>query len=214
MLNSNRLFLWVAGLSWIGAARPTAAGENPLFTLPMHAAYGAYSDCSGYLPVDCLSNRPTVNIAGNVDASIFLCVANYQSLNAIQVGIKWDAAWWWVYGWHDCQAGQRGAIQRDSPTTASGVTVFDCVNGPALAVIDRILFQVPGSGCVQFIQPKDPLGICIQDCRGEIDQITGEYSARLGKVCVNSGGFDACDPVVPVEPVTWGKIKASFGLVK
>lgn len=67
-----------------GSARPATAGDNPAFTLPMHVAYGFFSDCSGYLPVDCLENRPTVNILGNVNASVFLSVTNYQNLTGIQ----------------------------------------------------------------------------------------------------------------------------------
>jgi hypothetical protein len=37
-----------------------------------------------------------------------------------------------------------------------------------------------------------------------------EAAARLGKICVTEGGTDTCDPWAPVEPATWGSIKASF----
>ena len=192
-----------------GALRLAAAGDNPSFTLPIHVAYGFFSDCSGYLPVDCLTNRPTVNIVGNVNASVFLSVANYQNINGVQAAIEWSPSWSWAFGIFDCLPGQRLEF---SPTgnTASGATVFDCVNGPALAVFAMIFFQVGGSGCVQFTQPQDPLGIFVQDCQGEIDQILEMGSPRLGRVCVDAGGVDACDPLEPVESVTWGAIKASY----
>jgi hypothetical protein len=176
----------------------------------MHVAYGFFSDCTGYLPVDCLANRPTVNIVGNVNASVFLCVANYQNINGINAAIEWSPSWSWVFGIFDCLPGQRLEFH-PTGNTASGATVFDCVNGPALAVCAMIFFQVGSSGCVQFIQPEgDPLGIFVQDCRGEIDQITEAESPRLGRVCVGAGGVDACDPVEAVESMTWGAIKASF----
>ena len=193
-----------------GSALPAMAGDNPAFTLPMHVAYGFFSDCSGYLPVDCLENRPTVNIFGNVNASVFLSVANYQNLTGVQAAIQWSSpSWHLVFGIFDCLPGQRLKF-KPSGNTASGATLFDCVKGPALAVFAMMFFQVGGSGCVQFIQPQDPLGIFVQDCQGAIDQIMEAESPRLGRVCVGAGGFDACDPVEPVESMTWGAIKASF----
>lgn len=192
-----------------GSVRPAAAGDNPSFTMPMHVAYGFFSDCSGYLPVDCWTNRPSVNIIGNVNASVFLSVANYQNINGVQAAIQWSPSWSWAFGIFDCLPGQSLEFQ-PSGNTASGATVFDCVNGPALAVFAMIFFQVGGSGCVQFIQPQDPLGIFVQDCQGEIDQIMEADSPRLGRVCVDAGGVDACDALEPVESMTWGAIKASF----
>ena len=193
-----------------GSVRSAAAGANPSFTLPMHVAYGTFSDCSGYLPVDCLANRPVVNISGNVDVSVFLAVANYQNINGVNAAIQWSPSWSWVFGIFDCLPGQRLEFQPNG-TAASGATVFDCVNGPALAVFAMIFFQAGGSGCVQFIQPEgDPLGIFVQDCQGEIDQIMATDSPRLGRVCVGAGGVDACDAASPVESKTWGAIKAAF----
>src|SRR5262245_40161371 len=95
---------FVVGVSLLlveGSASPAAAGDNPSFTLPMHASYAIYSDCSGYLPVDCLANRPSMNISPNVTGSVFLGVANYQSINGIQAAIQWHPSWHWVFGIFD-----------------------------------------------------------------------------------------------------------------
>jgi hypothetical protein len=73
------------------------------------------------------------------------------------------------------------------------------------------MFFVAGdSGCLRYIQPQWPFGICVLDCATQIDQIIDPDSPRLGRVCVDSGGIDACERVVPVASATWGAIKDSF----
>ena len=204
----------VALLCWtlIGSG-PAAAGENPSFTLPLHIAASTYQPCNGYLPIDCTSNHPTVNLSGGGPVAVFIFVANYQRISYLQVGLEWDPSWSHSFGLFDCQPGQLEGFFPDSPTTASGVTAFSCVNGPALAVMGRMFFTAGSSGCLAFIQPPWPTwpnGIHAGDCQLGIDQITDEDSPRFGRVCVGSGGVDACDRVVPVFPSTWGAIKGSY----
>jgi hypothetical protein len=200
-------------LLWSISSCPAAVfgGENAEFTLPLHAATSTYLPCSGYLPVDCLGNRPTTSIPGNGPVAIFLFVANYQRIAALQAGLSWDPSWTWAFSLFDCQPGQIEGIFRDGPTTASGVTAFSCIEGPSLAVVGRIFFNAGNSGCLRFIQPPWPYGIHVLG-RGtsQIDQIVDADSPRLGRVCVGSGGVDACDRVVPVQSGTWGAIKNSY----
>ena len=188
-----------------------SAGPNPNFTLPLHVVESLSAPCDAYLPVDCLGTRPTTSAIADHPAVIFLLVSNHSGIAALQAGLEWEASWTWTASLFDCRPGQVGALIPDGPTTASGVTTFDCLTGPALAVIGRVAFQVGHTGCVRFRQPPIPNGICVFDCTGqEIDQITDVSSPRLGRVCVGSGGHDACDPAVPVEPSTWGEIKSSY----
>ena len=74
----------------------------------------------------------------------------------------------------------------------------------------RMFFVAGSSGCLRYIQADWPFRIQVLDCALGNDVITDQESPRLGRVCVGSGGIDACDRVVPVAPATWGAIKDSF----
>lgn len=185
------------------------AGANPAFTLPLHAAPG-WHGCGGYQPIDCLSNRPVTSVAPNELVTVFLLAANYSAIAGMQAGLSWDPSWSSVAVFLDCQPGQTGQFFPGA-TSVSLVTSFFCVQGPALLEVGRVVFQVGQEGCVRYVQPthnSDP--ILVMDCQGLVDQITDNNSSRLGRVCVGLGGHDACDPVVPVGSVTWGRIKQSY----
>jgi hypothetical protein len=201
----------ICALGFTLVSATASAGPNPSFTLPLHVVEAISAPCDGYLPVDCLGTRPTTTAIPNHPAVIYLMVSNHAGIAALQAGLEWDPSWTWTFALFDCRAGQLEGIFPDGPSTASGVTVFDCLQGPALAVIGRIGFQVGQSGCLRFREPPFPNGICVFDCTGqEVDQITDANSPRLGRVCVGNGGHDACDAAVPVEPSTWGAIKGSY----
>ena len=50
--------LLTSAIMLLFAASPIYAGANPSFTLPLHAKASQFEPCNGYLPVDCLDNRP------------------------------------------------------------------------------------------------------------------------------------------------------------
>jgi hypothetical protein len=189
------------------------AGANPNATLPLHGKSAFEFACTGYAPVDCLSNRPVVNVpAGPV--TVFLFVMNYANVAGVQTAFTVPAAWAFATGTWNCQVGQLSAVTPAPPwgaTAGSITTAFTCLNGPALGVIGMLLFSNAASGCVEQVQSSFPNGTHVLDCAQGVDQIPESQGARLGKICVGTqGGFDACDPLIPVEPATWGSIKAQY----
>ena len=78
----------------------------------------------------------------------------------------------------------------------------------------RMFFSNVTQGCIEQVQSAYSGGIAVVDCAGGIDQIDPSdpvQKQRLGRICVGSGGHDACDRVVPVESSTWGQIRATYG---
>jgi hypothetical protein len=189
------------------------AGQNPNVTLPLHAKPSTFEPCNGYLPVDCLGNRPTVNIpAPAVPIAVFLLVNNYNAIAGVQTAFDWPG-WALAFGLWDCQGGQLSAVTPTNPggaTAGSITTAFNCLNGPALAVIGRMMFQPAGGGCISQVQSTFPNGCHVLGCDQSVDLIPNSQAARLGKICVGQGGVDACPPLVAVEPSTWGSIKAQY----
>jgi hypothetical protein len=208
-MNSGLLLPCALGLFLISTT--ALAGPNPNFRLPLHVVESFWAPCEDYLPVDCLGTRPATAAIPNHPAVIYLLVFNHTGIAGLQAGLEWDPSWTWSFALFDCLPGQLEGIFPDGPTTASGSTAFNCLQGPALAAIGRITFQVGHSGCLKFRQPAYTLGIAALACTSqEVDQITDADSPRLGRVCVGSGGHDPCDAAVPVEPSTWGEIKSTF----
>lgn len=194
-------------------------GNNPNFTLPLHAVPGIGNPCSGYLPVDCIGNRPVVSVTANSPITVYLLLMNFNDVTAMETAFEWDAGWILAGGAWDCQVDQIFAVEPHDPggpVAGTIATAFDCVSGPALAVIGRLFFQSGPSGCLRQVQSTYPDGIAVVDCgnpMGEdfIDANTPEGQARLGRICVGSGGHDACGPqTTAVDPATWGAIKASY----
>ncbi len=186
------------------------AGQNPNVTLPMHGKTSTFEACDGYLPVDCLSNRPTVNLpAGPI--TVFLFVMNYDCVAGVQTAFQPAATWTFGFGLWDCQPGQLSAVTPAAPfgpTSGTITTAFNFLNGPALGVVGRMVFVNTVSGCVEQVQSSYPFENHVLDCQQGIDQVV--EGARMGKICVTEGGVDACEPLVAVEPATWGGIKAQY----
>jgi len=189
-------------------------GANPLATLVLHAKPSSFEQCGGYSPVDCVGvpgtpGRPTVNVAPQPIA-VFLLVNNHTAIAGVQTAFDWPG-WNLTFGLWDCQGGQ---VNATTPSGAGGATngtiatAFNCVNSPALTVIGRLHFVPGAGGCISQVQSTFPGGIVVLDCNNQTDQISHEQ--RLGKICVNAGGFDSCDPLVAVEPATWGSIKGQY----
>jgi hypothetical protein len=111
----------------------------------------------------------------------------------------------------DCQQFQVTAVLPSGPGQIAGCvsTAFDPVAQGVLAPIGRLIFASATSGCLDIIESCDPFGTGVTGCDLQATTTTPE---NWGRVCVGPGGYDACDPYqsTPVEPVTWGQVKAQY----
>ena len=188
------------------------AGHNPFVTLPLHAKASTFEPCNGYLPVDCRTTPPTVNIYPG-PTTVFLLVMNYNDISGVQTAFEVDPGWTFTFGLWDCQPGQLNAVTPAPPfgaTAGTITTAFNCLNGPALGVIGRMFFNAT-AGCIRQIQSSYPFGTHVLDCQQGIDWIPDYMGFRLGRICVMQGGVSACDPgPIAVEATTWGRIKTHY----
>jgi len=185
------------------------AGVNDRATLPLHGKASSFEPCIGYLPVDCVSVPPDVDIAAGPTA-IFLFVFNHVRLGGVQTAFQPNASWGYTFSLWDCRGNQLNAVTPAppwGPTAGSIVSAFDCVQNTELCVIGRMFF-IANTGCIEQVQSGFPFGTHVIDCNGVVDEI--DDPLRLGKVCVGPGGNTACVPPVAVEPATWGSIKAQY----
>lgn len=202
----------------LASSAPAGAGLNPLVTLPLHARLTSGS-CSQYAPVDCLEHRPTVNVPPATDIVVYLLFFNYVAVAGVQTAFDWDSSWTLNDVLCNCRPNCIDCCmgfdpsQPGGPVTGTIAAFFTCVNGPALTPVARFVFTTGTGGCFYQVQSAYPFGDHVVDCLNGIDQIDAgdpRERLRLGKVCAGEGGWDACDPVVPVEPATWGQIKRSY----
>jgi PKD repeat protein len=197
------------GLFGKGTPADRALGANPNIVLPLHAEAGCHG--CGPLPVDCLGNRPTVNIPPNSQVTVYLMAFSYTALAGVQTAFDWDPSWILLGALFDCVPGQLTAVvpvPPGGPTAGTVATAFDCVTSGNLLVVGRLLMMAGPSGCVSQVQSTYPGGIMVVDCSLGTDHIANEQ--RLGSICVASGGHDACDIPIPVRPATWGQVKATY----
>lgn len=195
------------------------AGANPQVTLPLHAVVGGQASCS--TPVNCLGIRPTVNVPPSSQITVYLLVFRKCEVMGVQTAFSWSPGWILTGSSWNCQGNQLSIVTPQGaggPTDGSIVTAFDCVVGPALMVIGYMNFQTGASGCLDQVQSVYPHGIHVLDCTQGTDLIPDSQQARLGRICVLTGGNDGCnvgDPlpdcgVTPIERTTWGQIKRTY----
>ena len=211
----RRIYQLVMLAAWmVAAAGPSYAGANPQFTLPIHVSPAVYLPCDGYLPVDCLGVRPTVQVESGQQVAIFLMMANHTQVWGVQTAFEVDPSWVFYFGLWECHGSyEMSPTPPFGPTAGTIVLAFDnCVTSGALIPIGRMFFQ-SGTGCIGQVASTFPYGIYAFDCQQQIDQIfpnEAGQSARLGRVCVGPGGHDACEAATPVAAATWGQIKGSY----
>ena len=199
---------WMIGvlvLIWTSAD----AGENPNFTIPLHAKVSSPELCSGYLPVNCSDILPTVSVPANTTVTVFVFVFNFERILGLSVAFD-CGEWMFLGGAWDCQPGQltpEGIGCRSIATGFQGCGLM----GPGLAVIGRMVYRTADGSCLEIVQSSYPFGLHAVDCSGGFDQINPEEEPlRLGKICVGDGGRTGCGRFVPVEAATWGRIKATY----
>ena len=189
------------------------AGMNPMVTLPLHAIPG--KQVCGTVAIDCTQHRPIVNVAPDAVSTIFLLAFNHAAVAGVQTAFGWDPGWSLLQANFDCLPGQVTTVTPVAPGGATSGTVsttFDCVNTGQLLVIGRLIVQSGTTGCFYQLESDYPLGDHVVDCNLGTDLIPYSQSFRLGRICVGQGGNDACrviDPD-PVQPATWGQIKATY----
>lgn len=212
------VFLALLALFLFFLPAPVHGGANPNFTLPLHARHGqAENRCRDFAPVDCAGVRPTVEVPPGTEVVIYILLYNHNQVQGMQTAYQWDAGWVLYDCLINCRPGQV-VIECDwsdpgGPVHGALSTAFNCTAGPALAPVGRIGLLAGDSGCLRQVESAYPNGIHLVDCAGGIDRIDPNdpvQTPRLGKICVGTGGHDACDPVTPVEGATWGRIKASY----
>ena len=213
MDHSHTLFgalLFVGALVTPVPQQVVLAGDNPDVVLPLHARVGIW-DCTGFQPVNCTTVRPTVNVPPNTQVTIYLLMNRYQAVTGAQTAFEWDPSWV-LLEYRCCQPFQ-ACDQEVGSNRMNFANEFPCIPGPALAAIGHLWFVTGSGGCFAQVQSDHPFGTHVLDCHGGRDSIDANSpngQRRLGKVCVAGGGYDACDGTSPVEPETWGAIKASY----
>jgi len=205
-------FLLVAALTLTIASTTAAAGMNPIVSLPLHAKASSFEPCNAYLPVDCMSVDPVVNVLPGPTA-VFLLIYHFTAVAGVQTAFQPDPTWTFTFGLWDCQPGQLNAVTPGppfGPTAGTITTAFNCLSGPDLGVIGRMFFVAGGAGCLRQVQSSYPFGIHVLDCQLGIDQISPNHYWRLGKICIETGGETGCWISSAVSPATWGSIKAQY----
>ncbi len=193
------------------ASSSAFAGLNPNITLPLHFKAVSFAACTDITPVDCVNNQPDVVAVTGVGCA-FLLAYNHTSLRGVQTAFDFGG-WNLMFGLWDCQGGQLFAVVPENPggpTSGTITTAFNPVETGELAVIGRMFFQIPATGCLSQVQSTYPFGIHVIDGNLANDEIPDPAGNRVGKLCVAPDvGVNACSPAA-VEPATWGGIKAQY----
>jgi hypothetical protein len=219
-----KLMMHYAVISLLASSLLTnVAPANDQFTVVLHARTpGGFGTCTEAGLPDCKTIRPTTQVAAGADFRLYIFVNNYVgTLAAMQTAFEWPGDWLLDPDGKDpvtigCQMHQ---IQLEpsnpgGPVNGTYVTAFDCIQGPSLAPITRMDFRAGMGGCLRQINPLGNQQVQIVDCPGNsyfIDPSDPVQQRRLGSICVGTPGHDACDVLTtPVEPATWGRIKATY----
>lgn len=216
----------------IGVAPVAEANQN--FSVMLHARTGAgIGGCQESDVPNCIDVHPRVQVAPGERFRLYILVNNYTEFQAFQTCITWPADW--VHNpdgeetltfpctgdplWgHEPQGDGQGPNGNDA-VDGTYAAAFDCVTGPAVAVVVRIDFQAGQGGCLTQINPaQGSEKVEIDDCAINppggnqffIDASTPGGQLRLGSICVGIPGHNTCAMATAVEPATWGHIKDSY----
>jgi hypothetical protein len=157
-------------------------------------------------------NQPQVNIPQTHQWFwIYVFARNFDNISAIQWAFDWPSTLTVSSGGWLCPPGALGIPEQPpygpGPIYGSCGSVFNCISSGASQLIGSV-GVLPGTGCLEIIESAFPNGTSLVTCSGEVMPIA---PANRGKVCVGKGGIITCESAVPVEPATWGKIKAQYG---
>ncbi len=210
----------VLALGMVMLASVAEANQN--FTVVLHARTpsGTGACTVADLPTCQAGSDPVTQIAASIDFRLYIFVNNYTNIQAIQTSFTWPGDWLIapsgppsVFGCRGNQLNASEPAQPGGPSAGTLATAFDCVTGPAMTPIARIDFQAGASGCLIQTNPaQGSQQVEVVDCTNtstRLDASNPVNLPRLGTICIGSAGVNACNPL-PVEPATWGAIKASF----
>jgi len=190
-----------------------SAQDNNCATVVLHAISGIDTDCQTDL--DCAAVLPNTRVDSPAGLyTVVMYLKNYETVNGIQVAFDWPGTWAFGFGLWQCVTGQLAAVQPTAPgpTTGSITTVFNRLDGGALAPIGVMVFNSIGTGCLSIIESSYPFGNHILDQFSGGPENVALRADNLGKICVGEDGTNTCECVpVAVESATWGQIKASYG---
>lgn len=192
-------------------SQAATAGPNANTTLVLHAVQTDFGICEIDDPCEPAPGQPLIEIhAPGEWHTIYMLARNYDNFACLQCAFAWPSDWTLIFHLEGCLPGQLGS---DVGPTGSGplngafAACSNCITGGASAVVSR-LYMIPGTGCLELIEPAYPFGTHVESCQQEIDPIP---EVNRGRVCVGPGGINTCEPTpVPVESSTWGNIKEQY----
>lgn len=205
----------------------SVAEANENFTVVLHARipHATGSCIVADLPSCDVGSPANTQIDPLTSFRLYIFVRNFTELVAFQTCLLWPDDWQ-VNPDGDlgqpCTSGTFVAHDTvgngDSTVDGTYAASFDCVVGPAIAKIHRIDFQAGASGCLTQANPSQGSQMVeVDDCAPSppggnptlLDASTPGGQLRLGSICVGvPGNLAGC--AVPVEPVTWGRVKATY----
>jgi hypothetical protein len=189
-----------------------SAGAEDDTKLIMHAIpHDQRAHC--YLPAEQGYGDPAtqtvVSVAPDADVDVFVYLADYDRASGAR-GAGFRLVWpadWTYFGWaHNCTPGQITLIQFGDSDLDVG-TAFNVVTSGELIPLGYLGVRTGTAGelRVEETQMCPYTGICyVDDYAREIRIKPG----NIGRVGVGSG-FNPAAPT-PVEPATWGDIKAQY----
>jgi len=207
-------FLMIA-LMW-----PASSFANENTTIVLHAQDWSHGwSCQAWVgTVDCETLPPTVNIESGQQALVTVFLRNYEDVAGVHYRFAVDGGsgptTWSDWTFLFSSAGDCGLMNQTTswpPTPANGnwSTTFNCITGGTFQPVAYLVFAAVGTGCLG-IEESDlgPSGVESCDWPPVLTSVAPE---NRGRICVGSGGYDACDPVTtPVAPATWGRIKSQY----
>jgi hypothetical protein len=197
--------LTLVGLLCLGS---NALAVNDATSLVLHAVETSFGLCTVAPCPDA-----AVDIGVGPTYAFYLLINNHENVAGVQTAFDWPTAWPVLFGLWDCQGNQVNGTTPTAPGPQTGTiaSAFDCVTGPEQAVIGRIHVSATTEGCFSQVMSSFPFGNHVVSCQNEVHEIPMDC---WGSVCAGTGGgINACAPCqgsTPVEPSTWGSIKAQY----
>ena len=198
-----------------GTAPAQASNEQTTIVLHAHSIGNILNCQAGLGEFDCKESSPRVNIPAGDAVAVYVFLRNYDDACGLIYRFAVDGEqgaepWgdWTIWGSSfGCQPNQTG-LNGPNPHDGELITSFDCITGGALELLGFIFLMAGTHGCLGIEESE------VYFPSGVLDDAwppTAVAPGNRGRVCVGTGGHDACEPLtVPVEAATWGQIKRQY----
>lgn len=204
----------IAIVSLLSFGTAALAGPNATTTMPLHALDTGFGLCPIPPPTGpdpCAQGMLDTEVSLGVTFAGYLLVRNYDNVAGVQTAFDWPVGWVFMFGLWDCQSGQVNGVVPTAPgaTTGTIATAFDLITGGVTSPIGRMHMIATGPGCLTQLTSSFPFGTHVVSGTGDTDPVVPE---NRGSICdaTSGAGVNACEPVIPVEPTTWGAIKSQY----